>query len=107
MGLRCTASSSPYLPYLSVQQPLRFLIKKLSFFSRCTLNHFWANIKAGVTRRYSGASMNDMQLRVGLVGQISRDVGSEDSFLGTVRCQKDLGGKDAHRVASFLLDTSL
>ena len=60
MGLRGAASSSPYLLYLGIQQLVRFVIKKLSFFFRCALNHFWADIVAGVMRRYSGASMNDM-----------------------------------------------
>src|SRR5215208_4472483 len=102
MGLRCAASSSPYLLYLSVQQRVRFVIKKLSFSFCCTLNHFWANIVAGAMRRYSGVRMNDMQLRVGFVGEISRDVGSEDRLFGAVCCQKDLGRGDAHS-GSFLL----
>ena len=103
MGLRCTTSNNPYLLYLGIQQPLRFVIKKLSFFFRCALNHFWANIVAGVMRRYSGASMNDMQLRVGFVGNISCDVGGEDRLFGAVCCQKDRGRENAHRVASFSL----
>src|SRR5215208_6013900 len=101
MGLRCAASSSPYFLCLRVQQPLRFLIKTLSFFFRCTLNHLWAYVIAGGMRRYSVARMNDMQLRVGFVGEISRDLSGEGRPFGAVCCQKDLGGEDAHQFASF------
>src|SRR3954454_8843148 len=100
MGLRCTASSNPYLLYLEIQQPLSFLITDLSFFFRCTLNHFWAYIKAWLVGRYSGASMNDVQLRVGLIGEISRDAGGEGGLFRAVCCQKDLGREDAHQLAS-------
>src|SRR5215204_2467194 len=93
MKLCHAASSSSYLLCLSFQQHLRFPIKMLSFFFHCILHHSWAYVVAGVMRRYSGANMNDMQLRVGSVGQISRGQGR---LFGTVGGQQDLGREDAH-----------
>jgi hypothetical protein len=86
MKLCHAASSSSYLLCLSFQQHLRFPIKMLSFFFHCILHHSWAYVVAGVMRRYSGANMNDMQLRVGSVGQISRGLGGQGCLFGTVGC---------------------
>src|ERR671911_2143256 len=108
MKLCHAASSSSYLLCLSFQQPMRFPIKMLLFFFHCILHHSWAYVVAGVMRRYSGANMNDMQLRVGSVGQISRGLGGQGRLFGTVGGQKDLGREDAHlspSLTAFLVAT--
>src|SRR5215217_4579520 len=96
MKLCHAASSSSYLLCLSFEQPLRFPIKMCSFLFLCILHHTWAYVVARVMRRYSGANMNDMQLRVGSVGQISGGLGGQGRLFGTVGGQKDLGREDAH-----------
>src|SRR5215212_10504899 len=73
----------------------------LSFFFLCILHHSWAYVVAGVMRS-SGSNMNDMQLRVGFVGQISRGLGGQGRLFGTIGCQKDLGREDTHFIPLIL-----
>src|ERR671912_14442 len=93
MKLCHAASSSSYLLCLSFQQPMRFPIKMLLFFFHCILHHSWAYVVAGVMRRYSGANMNDMQLRVGSVGQISRGLGGQGASSEPSVARRILVGK--------------
>src|SRR5436190_1998368 len=97
MRLCHAAFSSLDLLRLSIKQQLCLPIKTLSLFSLCTLHYLRAYVVAGVMWLYSGANMNDMQLRAGFVGQIGSGLSGQNRLFGAVGGQQDPGREDANR----------
>src|SRR5215207_6504044 len=61
-------------------------------------DNFWAaKVVGGTPRR----NRHHVQLRVGAIGQIDGGGAGQLRFLGSVGGQQDLGGEDAHLLASF------